>query len=263
MTAGVRVPAGALSFLAMLRNDVGAGARHWRRFLARTLLLPPCVLFVFGRLLPGLGYVSPGYVNVLFPGLVAAGAFLGALHGTALSLAVDFSWTKEIENRLLAPLDTRLVALEKILLGALRGLLSAVLVVPAGFAAPGGVPWRLASAPAAAGVLVLGALAGAATGLTLGSLVAPCRVMTVLGAALPPLAFTGSIHFPLDRLAGIPWFRAVCTVNPLTYVAEGLRATLPPGAAAVTAPLAGVVLAGFLAVAGLAGLLGFRRRAHG
>ncbi|WP_177328967.1 ABC transporter permease [Amycolatopsis australiensis] len=246
----------------MLRNDIEAGVRHWRQFLARTLLLPPSVLFVFGRLLPDLGYVSGGYANVLFPGLVAASAFIGALHGTALPLAVDFSWTREIENRLLAPLDTRLIALEKVLLGALRGLLSAALVVPAGFVALGGVQWPLASAPAASGILLLGALTGAATGLALGSLVTPCRVMTVFGAALPPLAFTGCIHFPLDRLAGIPWFRAVCAVNPLTYVAEGLRAALLPDEAAITVLPAIAVLTGVLAVAGLAGVLGFHRRAH-
>ena len=42
----------------------------------------------------------------------------------------EFGYTKEIEDRVLAPLPVSLVAIEKVLFGAIQGLLAAAIVFP-------------------------------------------------------------------------------------------------------------------------------------
>jgi ABC-2 type transport system permease protein len=67
---------------------------------------------------------------VLLPGVISLTSFLTALQSTSFPLAIDFSWTKEIEDRLLAPLPTDLVAVEKIVYATLRALVAAVIMFP-------------------------------------------------------------------------------------------------------------------------------------
>ena len=72
-------------------------------------------------MLGDIGYVQDDFAQVLLPGIIAMNGFLGALQNTTLPLVLDFSWTREIEDRLLAPISIPLVAVEKIVFGALRG----------------------------------------------------------------------------------------------------------------------------------------------
>ncbi len=154
---------------AALSRDVFVTGREVGSFLAQTLIQPFFLLFVFGKVLGELGYVRPGYESVLLPGLVALNGFLIALQNTALPLVVDFSYTKEIEDPLLAPLPVPALALEKIVFGALRGLVAALFMIPVGLVVLGGIDWDLAGLPAAALVLVVGSVAGASVGMTLGT----------------------------------------------------------------------------------------------
>ena len=73
-------------------------------FLAQALLQPIFLLFVFGRVLPEIGAARVGYGTHLLPGVMALTLVLTALQNTALPLVIEFSFTKEIEDRLLAPL---------------------------------------------------------------------------------------------------------------------------------------------------------------
>ena len=73
-------------------------------FLAQALLQPIFFLFVFGRVLPEIGAARGAYGTQLLPGILALTLVLTALQNTALPLVIEFSFTKEIEDRLLAPL---------------------------------------------------------------------------------------------------------------------------------------------------------------
>ncbi len=84
------------------------------------ILQPLFLLFVFGKVLTELGYARPGYEEVLFPGLVALAAVLTGLQSTALPLVIEFSYSNEIEDRLLAPLPIGAVAVEKVVFAAMR-----------------------------------------------------------------------------------------------------------------------------------------------
>jgi len=52
------------------------------------------------------------------------------IQAVALPLANEFGYTKEIEDRVLAPLPVSFVAIGKVVAGAIQGLISALIVFP-------------------------------------------------------------------------------------------------------------------------------------
>src|SRR5918997_1284425 len=118
------------AFGALLWRDVFVTGRELVPFLLQVVLQPVFLLFVFGKVLVELGFATSQYSDVLLPGVIALTAFLTALQNTAFPLVIDFSFTKEIEDRLLAPLPTALVAVEKIVFSLLRALVAAAVVFP-------------------------------------------------------------------------------------------------------------------------------------
>ena len=249
------------AFLGLLWRDVFVTGRELPSFLAQVVLQPLFLLFVFGRVLGDLGYTQGSFAQVLFPGIVAFTAFLTALQTTALPLVIDFSFTKEIEDRLLAPLPTAMVAVEKIVFSTLRALVAAVLIFPLGRVVLGPLDLVWADVPLVALFLLLGALVGAAVGLTLGTLVTASKINIVFALVLTPLLFTGSTQFPWASLDRLRWFQVGCAVNPLTYVSEGVRGTMLDDVPHIAPGICAVVLLGFLALFTTTGIRGFRRRA--
>jgi ABC-2 type transport system permease protein len=254
----------AWTFTTILRRDIVVAAKLWPMLLAQAVLLPGGVLFVLGRLLVDLGYVSGDYARVLLPGIVAANAFLGGLQGTATPMVLALHATGDLEDILLAPVSHTLVAVGKVVSGALRGLAGALVLAPLGFLVVGEVhrpDTGYADLAAAAGVLVLGALTGSSIGLCLATLVPVKRYLLSHAVAIPLLVLTGAVPVPVALLGSLPAVQVVCALNPLTYVSEGLRAALlgamlPSVSLLVDAGVLVLMLGG----AGLAGLAGFRRR---
>jgi ABC-2 type transport system permease protein len=253
----------ARTFFFILWRDVFVTGRELGPFLAQVLVEPFFILFVFGKVLGELGYVS-GFNQVLLPGVVALNSFLVSLQNTALPLVIDFSWTKEIEDRLLAPIPTSLVAVEKLVFGALRGVIASLVMIPVGFLVLDDVSWPMDKFAATLGVLLMGALAGSTVGLTIGTLAPPRHISVIFAVTLTPLMFTGCAQFPWHGLAGIPWFQVLCTLNPLTYVSEGIRALLlpPGGPESIPLWLDLTALGGAVVIFGLIGIKGFHRRAQ-
>jgi ABC-2 type transport system permease protein len=230
-------------------------------FLLQVVLQPVFLLFVFGKVLVELGFATAQYSDVLLPGVIALTAFLTALQNTAFPLVIDFSFTKEIEDRLLAPLPTNLVAVEKIVFAVLRALIAAAVMFPISLWVLGSLPVTWSDVPVIVLFLVLGSTVGAAMGMTLGTFVKVNRINVVFAVVLTPLLFTGSTQFPWQSLDSLRWFQVVCAVNPLTYVSEGLRAEMAPDVPHLPLWVCVLALLGFLVVFGVASLVGFRRRA--
>ncbi|MCG8920676.1 ABC transporter permease [Actinokineospora sp. PR83] len=250
------------AFLAVLSRDVFVTGRELPSFLAQVVLQPLFTLFILGTVLGDLGYVSGEFSLVLLPGVIALAGFVGALQNTALPLTIDFSYTREIEDRLLAPLPMRWVAVEKMVFGAFRGLISALLMIPAGYLLLDRVRLPLESVPALLGVCVLGTLLGAAVGMTLGTFVPPHRIDIMFAVILTPIMFTGATQFPWPALDSLLWFQVLSALNPLTYFSEALRGLTLDGVVPamplwVSVPVLVVAIAGF----GIAGVRGFRNRA--
>ncbi|MGI8694605.1 MAG: ABC transporter permease [Geodermatophilaceae bacterium] len=257
-----RSGAGAVrAFGALLWRDVFVTGRELVAFLAQVILQPLFLLFVFGKVLGDLGYTQDNFAQVLLPGVIAFTAFLTALQNVAFPLVIDFSYTKEIEDRLMAPLPTSMVAVEKVVFATLRALIAAVLMFPLGYWVLGEVSITWAAVPAVAMFLVLGALVGAAVGLTLGTLVTASKINLVFAIVLTPLLFTGSTQFPWVSLDDLRWFQVICAFNPLTYVSEGMRAEMLPSLDHIPAWVSGLALLGYLVVFMAIGIKGFLRRA--
>ena len=133
-------------------------------------------------------------------------------------------------------------------------------MVPIGFAMID-IRWPAEGLAPALLMVVLGSLLGAAMGLTIGTAVPPRRINILFAVIFTPLLFTGSVQYPWLTLADLRWFQVLSAVNPLTYVSEGIRASLVPQVphiplwVCVLVPVAAIVLFTLL------GIRGFLRRA--
>jgi ABC-2 type transport system permease protein len=249
------------AFLAILRRDLYVTWRELPAFLAQVILQPLFLLFVFGKVLSSLGYTRPGYADLLFPGLLALTAVVTGMQALAFPLVIEFGWTKEIEDRLLAPIDTGLVAAEKVLFATLRALTATVIMIPVGILILGSIPWRWSGLPLFVAVLVLASVLGASLGLVLGTAVKPASINIVFSLVFTPLLFTGCSQYPWPSLARLRWFQVVTAANPMTYASEGLRAALVPSVPHIATWISLTVLP--LAIVALLaiGIRGFYRRA--
>jgi ABC-2 type transport system permease protein len=250
------------AFLAILGRDLWVTFRHEpASFLAQALLQPFFFLFIFGRVLPEIGAAQGDYGELLLPGIMALTAITVSLQNVALPLVIDFSFTKEIEDRLLAPLPVWAVAIEKMIHAALRGVVATVLLLPlAALILPGGLGFGEAQPIALAAVILGGAFAGAALGLVMGTVVPPNRINIMFAVVLTPLLFTGATFYPWASLESLQWFQILTLLNPLTYVSEGSRAALGAGEHLATWAIP-VGIVGSIVVFGAIGLRGFQRRA--
>ena len=218
------------AFVAIVSRDLLVIRREILVFLLQTLIQPLFFLFVFGKVLPTIGAASPSFSTVLLPGVVALTVFLTALQGPAIDLARDLNVIREIDDRLLAPLPTVLVAIEKVLLAVLRALIGSAFIFPLAYWILGsGFQVRTDMLVVLIGLMVLVALLGASAGLVLGT-AAPIQMLPLIFAlVLTPLMFTGCTFYPWASLGAIKWFQIVTLFNPLTYAAEGMRyAMVPP-----------------------------------
>ena len=248
------------AFVALLERDAWVTfKRDLPAFLAQSLMQPLFFLFIFGRVLPEIGQAGPQYGDQLLPGIVALTTFITALQNTSLPLVIEFSFTKEIEDRLLAPLSATLVGVEKIVFASVRAIIAAVLIFPlAAIVLPNGVDLGAINYPALLLLLVAGATAGAAVGLLLGTSVPANKINVVFAVVLTPLIFTGATFYPWQALDGLRWFQILTLANPLTYVSEGMRGAMtetPHLAAGWVVLGLGLATAAFMA-AGLRGFLG-------
>jgi ABC-2 type transport system permease protein len=251
--SGIRVrsrgAASRAAFRGLLLRDLAVLRRQLHIFLARTVVQPLLLVFVFAYIFPqisqGVGGAAgaPRFTSVLIPGVVA--------------LAIV------INGRVLAPLPVSMVALEKILYGALEGLLAGMVVFPIAALIPA---TPLSLDPTWAVLLTvapLACLAAAALGLALGTAMQPRSLTFLFNIVLLPLTMLGGLFYPWTDLGTIPWLQVAVLLNPLTYMSEGLRAALVTDVGhlplvAVYVPLA-VFAVGFTAL----GIRGFRRRVLG
>ena len=217
------------AFLAILRRDLLVTWRDIRGFFAQVLLQPFFFLFIFGKVLSSIGVVQQNFGALLLPGIVALTVITSALQSVTLPLVLDLGFAREIDDRLQAPLPVSLVAVEKVLFAAMRGLLAGSVIFPMAFVILGqGYQMRTDALGMLVGMMVLTALAGASLGMMIGTFVRPEKVGLMFSLIFTPLIFTGCTYYPWAALTAIPWFQIITLFNPLTYAAEGLRAAMVP-----------------------------------
>lgn len=217
------------AFMAILRRDIVITGREFIAFLLQVLLQPLFFLFIFGKVLPSIGFARPGFAAVLLPGIVGLTVVTTALQGVTLPLVLDLGFAREIDDRLLAPLPVNLVAVEKVIFAAMRGLVAGAIIFPLAWWILGsGFQVRSDDVGTLIGIMVLTAFAGATMGLFIGTTVKPEQIGLMFALIFTPLIFTGCTYYPWASLGGIRWFQILTLFNPVTYASEGLRASMVP-----------------------------------
>jgi ABC-2 type transport system permease protein len=225
------------SAFALVSRDVAVLFQNAFTFILRTAMQPALFAFVFAYVFPRIGFGvggsgrsgSSSFGNVLLPGLMANTLMFQGIQAVALPLVQEFSFSKEIEDRVMAPVPTWAVAAAKIISGAIQGCLAAMLVIPAVWLATGGAinpnwghPLTLIS------IVVLGALCGASMGLLIGTVVSPRSINLLFALLVLPLALLGCVYYPWSALHTLRWLQIAVLFNPVVYLSEGLRASLAP-----------------------------------
>jgi len=246
-------------FLALLARDVVVVRRELVYFLMRTAMQPLLFTIVFGYLMPRMRFVQAGYTSALLPGVVAVSLALSAVQAVALQMVADFGFTREIEDRLLAPVPNWLVALEKVVSGTGQGLIAAVVVLPLARLIMGPIAGLSLASVASLGLIVavtiFGAMSFSMIGLFLGSVIEGTQIGLLFGIVVAPMIMFGCAYYPWRGLDAVPIAKYAVLLNPLTYVAEGLRAVLIPDRPHM--PI-GIVLLALAAITGLFWRLGVR-----
>ncbi|MEO3747656.1 ABC transporter permease [Plantactinospora sp. B5E13] len=250
-------------FLAILRRDLMVTGKELWVILVQVGLTPLFLLFVFVRVLGGQGMVAANFANFFLPGIVALAALTTALQSVALPLVKELGFTREIEDRLLAPLPTELVAVGKLVTATLRGLIAAVLLYPLGALVVGSAPWQPDRLPMVLVTVLLGGWIGGGIGMTLATLLPVQRINITFSLFVTPIIWTGCVHYPWRLLSPMPWFQAVTAVNPMTYVAEGVRGAMLPTVPHLPGWVCLLVLTGVAGATTVGSVRSFCRRAIG
>ena len=206
------------------------------------------------------------FSTILVPGLMGSMFLMQGMFGTTMPLVMEFSWQRTIEDRALAPVPIRVLAIQKITAGAIQAFIGAAIVFPVVYwvHAPGQGPhidvtsWFLLAA-----VMVFSSTLTASMGLWLGTVVDPRKMQMVFAVVLLPLTMLGCVYYPWSALHVIRWLQILVLINPMVYMTEGLRAALTPSIGHM--PLWAIMLAlvGGTAVFGYLGIRSFRNRVVG
>jgi ABC-2 type transport system permease protein len=217
------------TFLALLARDAHVARRNIIPLLLQTFLQPMMFVFIFGRVMVSSGYMPAAYKSLLLPGIMAISMIFTGVWAVAMPLIGEFQFTREIEDRLLAPIQISWLAIEKVIFGAMQALVAGITVIPAAWLllSPG-VELNLHSPLTFACVTMLVALFSACGGLALGCSVSQNHIGLMFSMVLTPMIFFGCTYYPWSALGHFPILQKVVLVNPLVYASEGLRGTLVP-----------------------------------
>jgi ABC-2 type transport system permease protein len=233
-----RAPTSAslVAFGSLLLRDAVVLRKTLKAFLPRTLLQPFLLVFVFTYVFPkigqGVGGGSAGgeatFSTMLVAGVVGLAIIFQGIQSVALPMVQEFGYTREIEDRVLAPLPIALVAVQKAVWGALSGLFGAILVFPIAAIVPAtpvelDINWPVLLTLTPIACYMCGAL-----GLTFGTRFDPRTVPMLFGIIVIPITFLGAIYYPWQALEPIRWLQILVLANPLVYMCEGFRAALTP-----------------------------------
>ncbi len=251
-------------FGALFLRDGVVAKREIFGILIRTLMQPVLFVTVFGLLLPRMGMIPREYNTLLLPGIAALCMTMASIWSVTMPLIADFGMTKEIEDRLLAPVPIELVAIQKVCSGIAQGAMAVVFVLPTARLLMGPVPGlTLGNLPLLVVMVILGGAVFSAFGLFLGTALQPQHISLMMQLIFAPLIMFGCTYYPWRGLDRFPFLKYAVLINPLVYISEGMRAALTPGVAHM--PVVAVLGALIVATTGLMwlGLQGFRKRAIG
>jgi ABC-2 type transport system permease protein len=250
------------TFIALLHRDLRVVRRELLSFLLRVVMNPLLFTFIFGFVMPRMGIIQRGYTDMLLPGILGLSMTLSSMQAVSLPLVIDFGWSKEIEDRLLAPISIAGVGLEKIIVGVVQAIIAGIVVLPLAWLLMR-VQLNLTRSDTVQVVVValLSSWLFAAFGMVVGTVAAPQQISLVFTVLLAPMIFFGCAYYPWATLHVIPWFQYAVLINPLVYASEGFRLSLTPQMPHMPPWLVYGGLIGFSVLFTWIGLRNFEKRA--
>jgi len=210
----------------MVKRDLVIQMRNWGEFIFRVAMLPFILILTYGYVLPTIGVLSSNFPNQMFPGMVGMSLLITGIHGTAIPLSMDFNNSREIEDRLQAPVSIKVTAWSKMFVGIIESWIGALLVLPISLIFMGRnlhLSMTGSDVLLLIVVLILSSITSATLGLLVGTIVKPMQIAAMFPGFLMPIIFTGAIFFSWNSLSKIPIMKALVLLNPLVYINEALR----------------------------------------
>jgi ABC-2 type transport system permease protein len=217
------------TFGAMLDRDAHVARRNAIQLALQTFLQPLLFVFIFGRVMVGSGYMPQAYKSLLLPGIIAISMTFTGIWAVAMPLIAEFQWTREIEDRLLAPIDMTWIAIEKVLAGMLQALVAGLVVIPLAWLVLRPIDISIDSPLRFTAIILLVAAFSACGGLALGCSMNQQHIGLMFSLVMTPMIFFGCTYYPWSALTKFPILQKAVLINPLVYASEGLRAMLVPG----------------------------------
>ncbi len=255
-----------IAFKALFVRDLVVLRKSLKEFLPRTLLQPFLLVFVFTYVFPKIGQSVGGsgagaaeFSTRLVAGVIGLAIMFQGIQSVALPMVQEFGYTREIEDRVLAPLPVSFVAVQKAVTGAFNGMFAALLVFPIAAIVPATPVHLDINWPVLLTLTPLACYMCGALGLTFGTRFDPRTVPLLFGIIVIPITFLGAIYYPWQSLEPIRWLQILVLANPLVYMCEGFRAALtnsPHMSLLVVYP----VMLAWSALFTWLGINGFRRR---
>lgn len=250
------------AFFALLRRDILVSMRNALPLLMATLTQPILVVLVFGNILPRLHLVAEEFRTVMVPGLMSITMLMAGVQGVLMPLSIDLGGSREVDERLLAPITVLGVAIQKVVAGAIHAGAAGMIALPAMMALMHRVtgvyvhPRFELLLP----LVVLSGLLSAAFGLTLGTQVQPRYSGLLFAVVLGPLMLFGCAYYPWVGLAVLGPVRYLFLLNPLVFMSEAMRMAVTPDVAHMPTPLLLSGLIGFMSLFTVLGARSFAKR---
>lgn len=259
------VAAARVAFRSLILRDLVVLRKTLKEFIPRTILQPFLLVFVFTYVFPKIGQgvggadAASSFSTLLVAGVVGLAILFQGIQSVSLPMVQEFGYTREIEDRVLAPMPVWLVAIQKAMWGALSGLISALIVFPIAAVVPAtpvhlDIDWLVLLTLAPLACYTCGAL-----GLMFGTRFDPRTVPLLFGIIVVPLTFLGCVYYSWSSLAPIRWVQVIVLANPLVYISEGFRAALTDSPHMSLWAVYGALI-GFAVVFTWLGINGFKRR---
>ena len=201
-----------IAFWAMVKRDLLVQWRDKGEFIFRVAMLPFILILVYGFMLPTVGILPATFPTHMFCGMIGMSMLITGSHGTDVPVSMDFHNLREIEDRLLVSVSTRTVAYAKMFVGILESFIGGLIVLPISLIFMGSkitIQMTLSSLPLLILVVVLTALASAALGLLVGTIVKPSQIAAMFPGFLMPVVFLGSIFYTWNQLAPLPVMQGI------------------------------------------------------
>jgi ABC-2 type transport system permease protein len=216
------------TFTAMLARDAHVARRNAITLFLQVLLQPLLFVFVFGQVMVRSGMMAGAYKSMLLPGIMAVAMLMTGVTAVSMPIIMELI-TKEIEDRLLAPMETKWLAVEKIVAGMVQSLIAGSVVLPSAWLLMGRSTGVSFNHPVElAVIMLLIALLAAAGGLAMGCSVGQTHIGLLFSMVLAPMIMFGCAYYSWSTLDKFPILQKAVLINPLVYASEGLRGTLAP-----------------------------------